>query len=436
MVSEPKGLKGAPQASEKADTVTPAERERANLLAHRRMCEAEPVLVGVAAARDAVPGMTDRTILTSGPAVPFAQHTGGQRAALVYAALYEGLARSPADAERRMDEGDIVIGACHDHGCVGSVAGVFTASMPVFVVRDEVHGTTGHCNFYEGESRKRLNYGAYDDGVRDQLRYLEKVIAPTIGAAVERAGGIPLKPIMRRAVHMGDELHSRNTAATLLFGRELFPHLLAAGPDRRDDVLQTLGYLSASDYFFLRLSMASGKAVADAARGIEASSVVTAMSITCRGVSIRVSGLGDEWFDGPFPDVSARLFSGFTPDDIEWIGGESLINETVGLGGFAQAAAFPLQNYQGGSPEAMIEMNLAMYDITVGENTDYKIPYLRYRGTPTAIDVLKVVETGITPVLDAGLAGRGGGQIGAGIVRAPIECFQAAARAYRARYGP
>jgi hypothetical protein len=416
--------------------VAAARVEQANQTALRRMCEAEPVLTGVAAARDVVPGMTDRTILTSGPAKPFGWYTGGQRAALVYAALYEGLAASPAEAERRMENGEIVIGACHDHGCVGSVAGVFTASMPVFVVRDDVHGTTGFCNFYEGESRKRLNYGSYDDDVRDQLRYIERTIAPTIGAAVQRAGGIPLKPIMRRAVHMGDELHSRNTAATLLFGRELFPHLLRAGPDHADEVLQTLSYLSASDYFFLRLSMASGKAVADAARGIEASSVVTAMSITCRGTSIRVSGLGDEWFDGPFPDVSAKLFDGFTPDDIEWIGGESLINETVGLGGFAQAAAFPLQNYQGGSPEAMIEMNLAMYAITVGENTDYKIPYLRYRGTPTAIDALKVAETGVTPVLDAGLAGRGGGQIGAGIVRAPLECFRAAADAYQARYGP
>jgi len=416
--------------------VTAAQREHANLTALTRMCEAEPVLAGVAPAGDVAPGMTDRTILTSGPAVPFAQYTGGQRAALVYAALYEGLADSPADAEQRMEAGDIVIGACHDHGCVGSVAGVYTASMPVFVVRNDVHGTTGFCNFYEGESRNRLNYGSYDDGVRHQLRHIERVIAPTIGAAVHSAGGIPLKPIMRRAVHMGDELHSRNTAATLLFGRELFPHLLEAGPGHRDEVLQTLSYLSASDYFFLRLSMASGKAVADAARRIEASSVVTAMSITCRGVSIRVSGLGDEWFDGPFPEVSAKLFDGFTPADIEWIGGESLINETVGLGGFAQAAAFPLQNYQGGSPEAMIKMNLAMYDITVGENTDYKIPYLRYRGTPTGIDVLKVVESGITPVLDAGLAGRGGGQIGAGIVRAPLECFAAAARAYTARYGP
>jgi len=400
------------------------------MTALQRMCSSEPVLTGVAAARDVVPGMTDRTILTSGPALPFDRYTGGQRAALVYAALYEGLADSEADAERRMTDGDIVIGACHDHGCVGSVAGVFTASMPVFVVRNDVHGTTGYCNFYEGESRKRLNYGSYDEDVRDQLRYIEHVIAPTIGAAVQRAGGIPLKPIMRRAVHMGDELHSRNTAATLLFGRELFPHLLEAGQQHREDVLRTLAYLAASDYFFLRLSMASGKAVADAARDIEASSVVTAMSITCRGVSIQVSGLGSEWFDGPFPEVSARLFEGYSTDDIEWIGGESLINETVGLGGFAQAAAFPLQNYQGGSPEAMIEMNLAMYDITVGENTDYKIPYLRYR------DALKVAQTGITPVLDAGLAGRGGGQIGAGIVRAPVQCFRAAARAYAARYGP
>jgi hypothetical protein len=416
--------------------VTPAERERANLTALERMCGSDPVLADVAAARDVVPGMTDRTILTSGPALPFRRYTGGQRAALVYAALYEGLAASEEDAEWRMTAGDIVIGACHDHGCVGSVAGVFTASMPVFVVRNDVHGTTGFCNFYEGESRKRLNYGSYDDDVRDQLRHIEHVIAPTIGTAVRQAGGIPLKPIMRRALHMGDELHSRNTAATLLFGRELFPHLLDASQGHRKEVLQTLAYLTASDYFFLRLSMASGKAVADAARDIEACSVVTAMSITCRGVSIQISGLGSEWFDGPFPAVSAKLFDGYTADDIEWIGGESLINETVGLGGFAQAAAFPLQNYQGGSPAAMIEMNLAMYDITVGENTDYKIPYLSYRGTPTAIDALKVARTGITPVLDAGLAGRGGGQIGAGVVRAPVECFRAAAQAYAARYGP
>ena len=413
-----------------------SQREAANAEAVRRMTGAEPVLVDVLSAADAIPGMAANVILTSGPPMDWDRYYGGQRNAVIYGALYEGLAADAEDADARLRDGRIVLASTHDHGCVGSVAGIYTASMPVFVVRNTAAGNRAYCNFYEGESRHRLNYGSYNDDVRRGLDFLRDELAPVLRAAVRALGGIALKPIVARALRMGDELHSRNTAATLLFGRELFPHLLRAGSDRREEVLQTLGYLSASDYFFLRLSMASGKAVADAARGIEASSVVTAMSITCRGVSIRVSGLGDEWFDGPFPDVSAKLFEGFTSDDIEWIGGESLINETVGLGGFAQAAAFPLQNYQGGSPQAMIDMNLAMYEITVGENTDYKIPYLRYRGTPTAIDVLKVVETGITPVLDAGLAGRGGGQIGAGVVRAPLECFRAAARAYDARYAP
>ena len=149
-----------------------------------------------------------------------------------------------------------------------------------------------------------------------------------------------------------------------------------------------------------------------------------------------MSGLGDTWFVGGYPEVTAKLFEGFTEDDIDWIGGESIINETVGLGGFAQAAAFPLQRYQGGSPEAMVEMNLAMYGITVGEHSDFRIPYFSYRGTPTGIDIFRVVETGVTPVLDVGLAGKDGGQVGAGIVRAPLECFTAAVAAYEAAYGP
>lgn len=411
-----------------------AQRSAANTLAYQRLCEAEPILRDVLPALEAVPGMEPNLVLTSGPALPFEEYIGGQRKAIVYGAMYEGLGSSYEEAERLLREGSIRVGACHDHGCVGSVAGIYTASMPVFVVENTAHGNTGYCNFYEGESRKRLNYGFYDDDVRDQLRRIDDQIAPVIGNAVRRSGGVPLKPLMRRALHMGDELHSRNTAATLLFGRELFHHLLDLAGTRRAEVEQTLDFLAASDYFFLRISMAAGKAIADGARAVEHSSVVTAMSIYCSGYAIRVSGLGDEWFLGPFPTVEARLFEGYTESDIEWIGGESLITETVGLGGFAQAAAFPLQSYQGGSPTAMVENNVAMYDITVGENSDFRIPYLGYRGTPTGIDIFKVAQTGITPVLDAGLAGRDGGQIGAGVVRAPIECFTEAVAAYRRRY--
>ena len=177
------------------------------------------------------------------------------------------------------------------------------------------------------------------------------------------------------------------------------------------------------------------KATADAARNVDGSSMVTAMVISCRGFAIRVSGLGDEWIKGPYPQIQAKLFGNHTEDEITWMGGESIIAETIGLGGFAQANAPALQKYQGGSANAMIERNQELYQITIGENPDYHIPVLNYRGTPTGIDIFKVVETGVLPAMDIGVAGRDGGQIGAGIVRAPMECFTEAVKKYNARYG-
>jgi Protein of unknown function (DUF1116) len=419
-------------------TYVHTQRQLANEEAVRRMCASEPILVDVRPAGEVVPGMTPETILTSGAPRPWASYSGGQRSAVIFGAIYEGLASDAADAEAKLSDGRIALGTCHAHGCVGSVAGIYTASMPVFVVENPPFGNTGFCNLYEGESRRRLNYGVFDEEVRDGLKLLEHVIAPTIAAAVRRSGGIPLKPIIKRALHLGDELHSRNTAATLIFHRELATPLLDLALDgelSREHAARTLEFLRDSDYFFLRLSMAASKATADAAHGIEHSSVMTAMTISCEDFAIRVSGLGDEWFSGPHPIVEAKLFEPFTSEDIEWIGGESCIAETVGLGGFAQAAAFALQVYQGGSPQEMARINEQMYRVTVGEHTDYRIPYFGYRGTPVGIDIAKVLETGILPVIDGGLAGRGGGQIGAGIVKPPHECFADAWAAYLDRYG-
>ena len=180
--------------------------------------------------------------------------------------------------------------------------------------------------------------------------------------------------------------------------------------------------------------MAACKTIADSAKDIDGSSVVTAMAFNCRNFGVRISGLGDEWILGPQADVEAKLFDGHSEDEITWMGGESIIAETVGLGGFAQAAAFPLQRYQGGSAEAMVKRNLGLYDITVGEHSDFHIPYLGYRGTPTAIDVFKVLDTGILPVMDIGIAGRDGGQIGAGVVSAPMSVFESACQKYTDRY--
>lgn len=196
-----------------------------------------------------------------------------------------------------------------------------------------------------------------------------------------------------------------------------------------DGVAETTLHIAENDYFFLRLSMAAAKVTADAAAHVAGSTLVTAMAFSCRGFSIRVSGCGDTWFDGPPPLHEGKLFPGFTEDQITWMGGESPITETIGLGGFAQACALPLQGYQGGSAEVMVQRNREMYEITWGENPDYRIPLFDFRGTPTGIDARKVLETGILPVMDVGLAGADGGQIGAGIIRAPRECFERAVAA-------
>ena len=410
--------------------------EAANAESVARMTGAEPVLVDVQPAGEVVPGMAANVILTSGPPMPWDEYYGGQRISVINGAIYVWVARDAEDADARLRDGRIILASTHDHGCVGSVAGIYTASMPVFVVRNADRGNQAYCNFYEGESRHRLNYGSYNDDVRRGLDFLRDELAPVLRDVIHRSGGIPLKPIIGRALRMGDELHSRNTAATTLLVRELTPHFLDYAVDTsRDQALTALRFFFASDYSFLRLSMAAAKAMADAARDVPGSSIVTAMTISCRNFAIRVSGLGDEWFLGPLPEVSCKLFDGFTNDDVQWIGGESHITETVGLGGFAQAAAFGLQAYQGGSAAEMVAMNSLMYDITVAEHPDFKIPYFGFRGTPVGIDVFKVATTGIQPVIDGGLAGKAGGQIGAGILRAPVDCFTAAASAYARRYG-
>ena len=412
----------------------PSLCERANAEVLERLWASEPVLVDVRPALDVVPGMTPETVLTSGAPLAWDGYYGGQRSGLIGGALYEGLAVDAEEADALIRAGKIRIATCSEHGCVGSLAGIYTASMPVFVVENAKGGNRAFCNLFEGPSPARLNYGVYNETVRTSLGFIGAVIGPVLGEAVRRAGGVPLRPIVRRALHMGDELHSRNTAATLLFTRELFPTLLELADERRDEVQQTLEYLGSSDYFFLRLSMASSKATADAAHGVEGSSIVSAMTFSCRTFAIRVSGLGDTWFEAPMPPMEPKLFDGYTGDDIEYMGGESIINETVGLGGFAQAAAFPLQEYQGGSAERMVETNLEMYEITAGEHPEFKIPFLGFRGVPTGIDVYRVVDTGIAPAMDIGVAGRGGGQIGAGVLRAPLACFEEAVTEHRRKY--
>lgn len=408
--------------------------ESANAEAFERLVTADPWVVDVRPAREVIPGYKDNLVLTSGAPMPWSDYVGGQREALIGGALFEGLAATREEAIAGFENGSIVVGACQDYGAVGSLAGIYTASMPVFVVENRTHGNVGFCNFYEGKEPRRLNYGCYDEGVHERLTHVNEVLAPVIGEAIRRSGGIALKPLIARALRMGDEVHSRNAAASLLFNRVITPAILDMVEDGVPHVRETMLHLAENDYFFLRLSMAAAKASADAMR-VPGSTLVSAMAFSCRGFAIRLAGLGDSWFEGPPPIHQGKLFPGHTEDEITWMGGESPITETVGLGGFAQACALSLQQYQGGSPEVMIERNKEMYTITHGENPDYRIPLFSFRGTPTGIDARKVLQTGVLPVMDVGLAGRDGGQIGAGVIRAPRECFEAALDAHRTVHG-
>ncbi|MDF3340366.1 DUF1116 domain-containing protein [Mycolicibacterium septicum] len=421
------------QISTDTDAAT-IDIDAANAEAFARLDAADPWVIDVAPAREVLPGFRDNLVLTSGAPMPWPAYSGGQREALIGGALFEGLATDRDDAIAKFDSGVIEVGGCHEYAAVGSLAGIYTASMPVFVVVNRTHGNLGFCNFYEGKEPRRLNYGCYDDGVRDRLRHVNEVLAPVVGDAIRRQGGVALKPLIARALRMGDEVHSRNAAASILFNREILPAVLDMVGQNIAGVRETMLHLAENDYFFLRLSMAAAKASADAMT-VAGSTLVSAMAFSCRGFAIKLAGLGDTWFEGPPPIHQGKLFDGHTEDEITWMGGESPITETVGLGGFAQACALSLQEYQGGAPEVMIERNQEMYAITHGENSTYRIPLFSFRGTPTGIDARKVLETGVLPVMDVGLAGRDGGQIGAGVIRAPRECFADAIAEHTRRFG-
>ncbi|MGB4659005.1 MAG: DUF1116 domain-containing protein, partial [Mobilitalea sp.] len=133
----------------------------------------------------------------------------------------------------------------------------------------------------------------------------------------------------------------------------------------------------------------------------------------------------DAWFTGPAEIVEGLLFPGFTEEDEARDLGDSCITETTGIGGFCMAAAPAIVQFVGGKVSDAINYTKQMYEITVGEGSAYRIPVLDFRGGPTGIDMRKVLETGIRPIINTGIAHKdaGVGQVGAGIVHPPQECF-------------
>lgn len=404
----------------------------ANDEAVRRIVSARCRVVDVAPAQDVVPGLERGTLLHAGPPLDWASASGPIRGALIGAVVYEGWSLDHDGAERMLCRGEIELAPCHERNAVGPMAGIISPSMPVFVVRNEAHGNMAYSTVNEGLG-KVLRYGANDQSVLDHLVWLAESAAPLLGEAIRESEGIDVTAIMAQALHMGDELHNRNTAATALFARQIAGDLCAAAEAIGSNVEEVAGvfqYLAATDVFFLNLSMAATKAALDPAGGIAGSTLVTAMARNGTEFGIWTSGTGKRWFTAPAPEVDGLFFPGYGPDDANPDLGDSAITETGGLGGFAIAAAPAIVQFVGGSVDRGREITEEMYEITLAEHPTYQIPSLGFRGTPVGIDALRVCHTGIAPVLDTGIAHRkaGIGQIGAGIARVPLEPFEEALR--------
>jgi hypothetical protein len=404
----------------------------ANRLALERLIAAEPRLVEVRPAGEVLAGMTPTTILHAGPPIEWGNMCGAMRGGIVGALLYEGLADTPQAAEQLAASGQIQFAPCHSRDAVGPMAGIVSASMPVMVVENAAGGTRAFATFNEGWGRA-LRFGAFDDQVLTRLHWMADVLAPAVRQAVQRLGGLDIRSLTARALHMGDEVHNRDLAGTSLLFKALAP-ALAASDLSRDDLVAVLDFLAHQEHFFLNVSMAACKSMLLATEGIPYSTVVTALARNGVDVGIRVGGLGPAWFTAPATVPDGLYFPGFSREDANPDLGDSAISETAGVGAFVMGGAPAIVQFVGGTPAEALRYTENMYGITVGENPNYTLPVLNFRGAPLGIDVRRVVETNIAPVINTGIAHRepGHGLVGAGVVEAPLACFEAALRAMAA----
>ncbi len=410
-------------------------REKANEEAAKKILDAQPVIVGIAKrAIDVVPGMKDNMILHAGPPVRWDNMCGAMRGGIIGGLLFEELAATPEGAEKLAASGNIIFEPCHHHDAVGPMAGILTPSMPVWIIENRAFGCRAFCSLNEGLG-KVLRYGAFSEEVLSRLGWMRDVLAPALNQALELHGEINLRSLIAQALQMGDEGHNRNRAGTSLFIRELAPFLVKCNIDT-EELSKIFTFLHNNDHFFLNLTMPAAKSSTMPANNIKGSSLIPIMARNGTEFGIQISGLGDEWFTGPASVVDGLYLPGFTADDAGLDIGDSVITETSGIGGFAMAAAPAIVQFVGGTPDDALETTRRMYEITLGEHPAYQVPALGFRGTPVGIDLFKIIETGILPAINTGIAHKdpGIGMVGAGLVKPPRECFVKAFKAYIKKY--
>lgn len=409
--------------------------EKANAHVVEKFMEARPVVVGVAKALDVIPGMRPDLLLHAGPPVTWERMAGPMKGAMVGALIFEGKAKDWDQAEGMLKSGQIHFEPCHHHASVGPMAGVISPSMMVYIVENKTDGNKAYSGLNEGRG-KVLRMGAYSPEVIERLQWMNDVLGPTVDKALDRMGGIDLRSLLAKALHMGDDGHNRLDAASLLFTTSLAPHIVKAAKDA-DTASEVIRFLGENALSVLNPVMAACKTMTDAGANVEGSTIVTVMARNGTDFGIRVSGLGDQWFTGPAGKVKALYFPGFTEKDANPDIGDSTITETSGIGGFAMAAAPAIVTFISGTPKDAINTTLDMYEITYAEHKYFTIPALDFRGTPTGIDIRKVIEKNMLPRVNTGVAHKdpGIGQVGAGVVTPPMNIFEDALVAFAEKYG-
>ena len=404
--------------------------EEANRIATEKILKSRPLLLDIKPAIDVLPNMKKNSIFHAGPPIEWKRMCGPMKGAIVGTMIYEGLAENWTQAVKMIEYEEIEFSPNHDHDAVGPMAGVISPSMPVLVVKNDTYGNICYGRFVED----RVQFGRFDMNAIESLKFWSETLAPSLGKAIRKSNGLDLKSIMAKALHMGDELHNRPAAGTLLFASIAMPYLIEVVD--RDNLVKIAKYFSENEIFFLCMSMAACKTTMNAASEIEYSTLVTAMARNGTDFGIKVSALGNKWFIGPASMIDGVYFPGYGSDDANLDMGDSAITETAGIGGFALADSPAILSLIGGSAEDAIKYTKQMRQITMTLNDMFSLPILDFEGTGTGIDLRKVLRTGILPVIDTAIAHKepGIGMIGAGLVRPPIDAFKKALHAYGVKY--
>ncbi|HYC14136.1 MAG TPA: DUF1116 domain-containing protein [Stellaceae bacterium] len=399
----------------------------ANKEALAAIASATPFLIDIRPAREVIPGLGRWDLLHAGPPIGgWHEACGALRGAILGTLIRNGDAKDSAEAESFAADGTVKLHSAHERGALGTYGGVISAATPVFVIENRAGGTRAFSALNEGRG-KALRYGSTDGETLSRLAWLEGEFAELLAQALRLSRGIDLFAILEQALHMGDDGHSRQKAASSLFLNAIAPFVVESGFPAKS-VARALRFLGQNDIFFLPLTMAAAKSAMAAAERVAGSTLVTAIAFNGATGGIRLGGLGGRWCTAPVPIARGQYFEGYTESDAGPVIGDSEISETMGLGAFAMAGAPALARYVGGTVEEATRLTTEMYEITLAEHPRFKIPALGYRGTPFGIDVRRVVERGIAPVFNTGIAHRipGVGQIGAGFGRVPLACFAAA----------